>query len=102
MTTRAKSLADDAGALLGVALAVVLSGWTVGPDYARPDVPAAPAWRTDAEAGSSIGELGWWQVFGDETLQGLIRTALEENKDVRVAVARVLEARAQLGLARSN
>ncbi|HET9926002.1 MAG TPA: RND transporter, partial [Methylomirabilota bacterium] len=46
--------------------------------------------------------LGWWQVFGDETLQGLIRTALEENKDVRVAVARVLEARAQLGLARSN
>ena len=102
MTTRAKSLAHDAGALLGVALAVVLSGCTVGPDYARPDVPAAPAWRTDAEAGSSIGELGWWQVFGDETLQGLIRTALEENKDVRVAVARVLEARAQLGLARSN
>ena len=81
---------------------MVLSGCTVGPDYARPDVPAAPARRTDAEAGSSIGELGWWQVFGDETLQGLIRTALEENKDVRVAVARVLEARAQLGLARSN
>jgi len=85
-----------------LALVLLLAGCTVGPNYARPDVPAAQAWRTPAETASSLGDLAWWQVFGDDTLQGLIRTALEENKDVRLAVARVLEARAQAGVARAN
>ena len=83
-------------------LVLLLAGCTVGPNYARPDAPAAQTWRTPAETASSLGDLAWWQVFGDDTLQGLIRTALEENKDVRLAVARVLEARAQAGLARAN
>jgi multidrug efflux system outer membrane protein len=49
----------------------------------------------------SFGELYWWEVFNDEVLQGLIYTALENNYDVRIAAARVLEARARLGISRS-
>jgi outer membrane protein TolC len=48
-----------------------------------------------------VAELAWWELFQDETLQGLIRTALEENKDLRLAVARVAQARAQLGETRA-
>jgi outer membrane protein TolC len=44
----------------------------------------------------SLGELAWWQVFEDEQLYELIHTALTENYDLRAAVARVLQARAQL------
>ena len=83
-------------------LAVLLAGCTVGPDYVRPDLRPAAGWRTPAESATSLGDSGWWQVFGDDTLHVLIRTALEENNDVRLAVARVLEARAQAGIARAD
>ncbi|MGH7396248.1 MAG: efflux transporter outer membrane subunit, partial [Candidatus Rokuibacteriota bacterium] len=85
-----------------LALLLPLAGCTVGPDYVRPDLQAPAGWRTPVERAASLGEIGWWQVFGDETLHGLIRTALEENNDVRLAVARVLEARAQAGIARAD
>src|ERR1700686_5257430 len=61
---------------------------------------------TDAEAANpapaSLGEQKWWEVFQDQELQQLIRTALQQNFDVRIAAARVLEAQAQVGIARSN
>jgi multidrug efflux system outer membrane protein len=59
----------------------------------RGDVAAAP--------GASLGDLAWWRVFQDETLQELIRIALRENYDVRVAATRILDARAQATIARS-
>jgi multidrug efflux system outer membrane protein len=49
----------------------------------------------------SIGDLDWWEIFRDEALQELLRTALVANYDLRVAAARVLEARAQVTVARS-
>ncbi len=79
-----------------ILLASALAGCTVGPDYKRPGVEAPPAWRYAAETTGSLADLGWWEVFQDAVLQGYIRTALEENKDLQVAVARVAEARAQL------
>lgn len=86
-------------ALLVVPL--VLAGCTLGPDYARPPVATPAAWRDGAAETASVADLGWWQVFHDPRLQELVRTALAENVDVRLAAARVLEARALLGLARS-
>jgi multidrug efflux system outer membrane protein len=83
-------------------------GCAVGPDYQRPVVDAPKAYRgllteesakTDSE---SLGDRKWWEVFEDKELQDLIYTALEQNYDVRIAAARVLEARAQLGVTRSN
>ena len=84
-----------------ILLAGALAGCTVGPDYKRPGVEAPPAWRYAAETSGSLADLGWWEVFQDAVLQGYIRTALEENKDLQVAVARVAEARAQLGVTRA-
>jgi len=88
-----------------VAAAVLLVGCTVGPDYKRPDVPVPPDFRgraPDAPTGpQSLGDAAWFQIFQDEVLQGLIRTALEANYDLRIAAARVLEARAQVTISRS-
>jgi multidrug efflux system outer membrane protein len=80
----------------------------VGPNYKRPETPAMSSFRGEAADGSttgsvvSLGEAKWWDVFQDQTLQGLIRTALDHNDDVRRAAAKVLEAQAQLGLSRAD
>ncbi|HEY7365198.1 MAG TPA: efflux transporter outer membrane subunit [Methylomirabilota bacterium] len=88
-----------------VAAALLLGGCTVGPDYQRPEMPVPPDFRGRAPdvpvSERSIGDLSWWQIFQDEALQGLIRTALVENYDVQVAAARVLDARAQVTVTRS-
>jgi outer membrane protein, multidrug efflux system len=84
---------------------VLLAGCTVGPDYRRPELAVPADFRgkaPDAPAGpASVGDLLWWQIFQDETLQSLIRTCLVENYDLRAAAARVLDARAQVTITRS-
>jgi multidrug efflux system outer membrane protein len=88
--------------------AVFLSGCTVGPNYKRPntDAPAAfrelPAAEAPNPSAQSLGDQKFWEVFQDEELQKLIRTALQQNYNVRIAATRVLEAEAQVGLARAN
>ena len=86
--------------------AALLTGCTVGPSYRRPQVPVpatfrAPAPRPEPEA-ASFADLKWFEAFHDEKLQELIGAALEQNYDLRDAVARVEEARANLGVTRSN
>ena len=95
--------------LLGLSLTMLLSaGCAVGPNYKRPkvDVPgtyrgALPAPAAQA-ATESIGDQKWWDVFQDKQLQDLIRTALQQNYDVRIAATRILEAQAQLGITRAD
>jgi NodT family efflux transporter outer membrane factor (OMF) lipoprotein len=87
-------------------IVVALTGCTVGPNYQRPAVPAPPNFRAPdplppAQA-ESFADLKWFEVFQDPQLQKLIRSALEHNYDLRDAVARVSEARASLGITRSN
>ena len=81
-------------------------GCAVGPNYKRPAAPVPNSFRAPTPLppgeAASIADLKWFEVFKDETLQELIRTALERNYDLRDAVARVGEARASLGIARSN
>ena len=88
------------------AAALVLGGCTVGPDYKRPQVavPAsfrAPETLPDSQA-ASLADLKWFEVFRDPQLQALIKASLTQNYDLRDAVARVDEARANLGITRSN
>jgi len=91
-----------------VALALAASACTVGPNYKRPVVNLPDAYRGSAPPAAtaadqpSIGDQEWWQLFQDEQLQKLIRTALRQNFDVRIAAARVAEARAQLGITRAD
>jgi outer membrane protein, multidrug efflux system len=89
---------------------VVTSIWaascaTVGPSYKRPPVTVPDTFRDEAaepQPAASLGDAVWWEVFQDEELQALVRAALEHNFDLRVAVARVLEAEAQLGVTRAD
>jgi len=89
-------------AALVVVIAGALAGCaSVGPDYKRPAIATTPQWHTPSEGAGSVADLEWWQLFQDPVLRGLIETALEENKDLRLAVARVAEARAQLAVTRA-
>jgi outer membrane protein, multidrug efflux system len=87
--------------------ALLISGCMVGPDYKRPAATVPTEYRgvspeaAKAEA-ASLGDEKWWDVFRDEQLQSLIRTAIQQNYDLRIAATRVLQAQAQLGITRSN
>ncbi|MDB6019160.1 MAG: efflux system, outer rane lipoprotein NodT family [Pedosphaera sp.] len=75
--------------------ALLLGGCAVGPNYRRPPVIEPVAFRGETRvATNSLAELPWWQVFHDDALQNLIRVALTNNYDVRIAVTRVEQARA--------
>src|SRR5262245_7061669 len=94
------------GWLLSMAAPLVLAGCTVGEHYRRPDIAAPVAFRgAPAETAAdsvSLAEQKWFEVFDDENLQGLIRTALARNRSARDAVARVEAARAALGITRAD
>ncbi len=76
-----------------------LSACMMGPDYKRPDIPPAEAWRLSPGTSESIANLPWWDLLRDQTLQGLIRTSLAENLDLRVAVATIEQYQAQFTIA---
>jgi multidrug efflux system outer membrane protein len=82
-------------------LTLALAGCMVGPDYVRPatDVPAA--WRIDGSEARDLSGTAWWEQFDDPVLNGLIDTALSQNKDVRIAAARIEEFRGRLAVARA-
>jgi multidrug efflux system outer membrane protein len=86
--------------------ATLLTGCTLGPNYRRPEVPVPTAFRTTepvpADSAIAIGDLQWFAIFKDDRLQQLIRTALAQNYDLKDAYARVEQARAGLGITRSN
>jgi multidrug efflux system outer membrane protein len=93
------------GAIL---LAALSSSCLAGPNYKRPALVEPTVYRGVASERavtpdvSSFGEQKWWEVFQDDALQALIRSALEQNYDVRIAAARILEARALVGIARAD
>ncbi len=92
--------------LLLSAAALLLAGCMVGPNYKRPALQTPTAFRAPeplppAQA-ESFADLKWFEVFKDEKLQELVRTALAHNYDLRDAVARVEASRAALGVTRSD
>jgi len=99
--------ARDTAACIGI-LAVLSASCVTGPNYKRPTVPEPSVFRgasSDPAATptvSSFGDQKWWEVFQDDALHGLIETAIKQNYDVRIAAARILEARALVGVARAD
>src|SRR5580658_7964800 len=93
--------------LIAAAVAAgLLSSCTVGPNYVRPTVATPQNFRAPeplpAPQAASLADLKWFEVFKDEKLQELIRTALTQNYDLRDAVARVEISRSNLGITRSD
>lgn len=84
--------------------ALLLAGCAVGPNYERPALASPETFRSEAAppSASSLADLPWWEVFNDPTLVALIQESLQNNYDLRVAVARVEEAYAGIGVARSE
>ena len=102
-------LAGGAGVskkLVAVAVAALLSGCSLIPTYERPAAPVEADFSAHgaAPAGSqpAAADIGWRQFFGDERLQRLIGLALENNRDLRVAVLNIEAARAQYGVTRAD
>src|SRR6267142_6730117 len=89
---------------------VLIAGWmtgcAVGPNYQRPAAQIPENFRAPdplpAPQAESFADLKWWEVFKDSDLQQLVRTAIQQNYDLREAVARVEAARANLGIVRSD
>ena len=92
-----------AGGPAAMALALLLAGCTVGPNYKRPSVPMPDQYRGGAgSTAASLADARWPQTFPDDTLQRLISTALEHNFDLALATERIQEARARYRIAGAN
>src|SRR3954466_2138542 len=83
-----------------------LNGCTLGPKYKRPAASVPDTFRGStpdmSPTAQSLGDEKWWTVFQDPQLQALIREALAQNYDVRIAAVRVLQAQASLGITRAD
>jgi outer membrane protein, multidrug efflux system len=84
-------------------LPLLFTGCAVGPKYVRPAIqPPANFYSEQAAAANSVADLAWWELFKDPVLQDLIREALKNNYDLQLAIARVEQQRALLGVSRSQ
>ena len=81
----------------------LIAGCAIGPDYKRPAVAEPPTFRgQETPEAVSFADAPWWEVFQDPILKTLIQEGLRNNYDAAIAAARVREARANVGVARSD
>jgi outer membrane protein, multidrug efflux system len=81
----------------------LVAGCTVGPDYKRPELVLPEGWRAlGAGEQQTLANTPWWELFQDPELVQLIQIALAENKDLKIAVERIEEARARYGFTRAE
>lgn len=85
-----------------VGLCLCLSGCLMGPDYVRPSVETPATFRFSDSTQAQIVDTAWWAQFGDPVLNELISTALAQNRDLKIAAARVDEFRGQFVTTRSQ
>lgn len=83
---------------------MLLLACAMGPNYSRPDISTSDSFRMAEEPKDlpSLANIPWWELYQDEELQRLIRIALEENKDLKRAVASIDEFQARLYTARMD
>ena len=84
-------------------VAFALAGCAIGPDYRRPSQEMPQSWRFEEEkAVKDAANMAWWEQMGDPVLKELIQIALTENKDVKIAAARVEQFMGLYGTTRSG
>jgi outer membrane protein, multidrug efflux system len=76
-------------AWLVFAFLVFTSGCLVGPDYQRPQIETPQTWRVEDKNVQAITNMAWWEQYNDPVLNGLVQSALQDNKDVKIAAARI-------------
>ena len=77
--------------LTGILLLFLTGCMTVGPDYQRPEVETPEIWRFEAAEARELSDVSWWERFQDPVLNDLVERALQGNRDLRIATARVEE-----------
>lgn len=87
--------------LIAIALAAMIAGCAVGPEYERPAAELPAAWEGAPARGQKVIGDRWWRLYGDPVLDRLVEAALAHNQDLAAAAARVDEARALLQIADS-
>jgi len=92
----------SASRIVTITAVLLLSACAMGPDYERPEVPVPDEFAEPVLPGLSIANLKWWELFHDEDLIVLVETALANNNELAIAVARIEEARAALGFVRAD
>lgn len=94
--------------VLGAGALLLASSCAMGPNYQRPKVDTPAQYRQPAPAAAaptdkeSLADVAWSSLFQDEVITNLVRTALRQSNDLEAATQRVLQARAQLGITRSQ
>lgn len=81
---------------------LIVASCTMGPDYQRPEVPVPESYQSSQVSGASFANLDWWELFDDPKLVSLVESALLNNKELAIALARIEEARAALGFVRAD
>ncbi|MDR2863002.1 MAG: efflux transporter outer membrane subunit [Puniceicoccales bacterium] len=75
-------------------LPLIFNGCAVGPDYKTPEIKTPQAWRIETPSNAnSVANLPWWEIFKDAELQVLIQEGLSANKDLKIALTRLVQAR---------
>ena len=101
----------SAGKYVALALAVLLPGCTMAPNYVRPEAPVAEAWPDDLMPKGTVlaepsdkdaADIGWKVFFTDPHLQKLIQLALENNRDLRVSALNIERARGLYQIQRAD
>jgi multidrug efflux system outer membrane protein len=88
--------------LISLLFALALSSCMVGPKLEKPVVDSEEQFRFDSIAGDSMLNLAWWDMFADPILDSMIYTALEHNQDVLIAMSRIEQAYAVLGVSKAD
>jgi multidrug efflux system outer membrane protein len=83
--------------LLTLPVLIFIAGCAVGPDFKEPVVETPQQYRFEAEPEDAVINLKWWELFEDPVLYTLVTKALENNRDVRIAISRIIQAQAALG-----
>jgi multidrug efflux system outer membrane protein len=83
-------------------LSILVAGCALGPDFKEPVVETPQSYRLDTMPVGSAEDLKWWELFDDPVLFTLVTTALENNRNLRIAVARIDQARAFVGFTRAD
>src|SRR5690348_7291692 len=86
-------------------LLLAAGGCSVGPNYQRPRTSTPAQWSgglAGGETNAPASQTAWWKSFNDPELDSLVERAVSSNLDLRIAQARVLEARAQAGIASAD
>ena len=80
---------------------LLITGCAIGPDYKRPSVDSPTSWRVEEPEAKDLVNTEWWEQFEDPVLTELIQSALRENKDLKIAAARVEEFMGRYGVTRA-